>query len=344
MDEPQRPSGGAGREAPDRRHAAPGSTAPAFQRLALEAARAGLRDALAAYPRLLSFMALSALLTGLLGRFGLIDALSSLADGPLAPFGLPGKALLVLVAAAFLDLYAALAVGAVLFLDLREATILAVMCLAAHDLPRETRAMRRSGSSGTKMILLRFAGAAIVGWALDFLLPSRLSRSPLSLGLLALPSAGELLPALGAWAPRAGLLLAAAAAFVLVLGVVERLFAAFRGVELLARFSAPAMRFFGLPRRDAALFASANALGYGYAAGLAAAEIEDGRIKQRDGDLFNHHAAASHSLIEETLLLAFAGLPVFWLLVPRLAGAAVLVWAERARRHYFRRSFRAGIG
>jgi hypothetical protein len=38
----------------------------------------------------------------------------------------------------------------------------------------------------------------------------------------------------------------------------------------------------------------------------------------QEGDLFNHHAAISHSLLEDTVLYGANSLPVPWLLVPRL--------------------------
>jgi hypothetical protein len=50
----------------------------------------------------------------------------------------------------------------------------------------------------------------------------------------------------------------------------------------------------------------------------------------------------SHSLFEDTILFMALGVPIFWLTVPRLAMALVVVWFERMRRHYFRRSFKVG--
>ena len=104
------------------------------------------------------------------------------------------------------------------------------------------------------------------------------------------------------------------------------------------------MRFLGPPAKASFLWIVINVVGYAYGAGIVVAEIESGRMKPQDGDLFNHHAAVCHSLLEDTALFLALGLPLFWLTLPRLAMAAVVVWAERARRHYFRRSFRAGIG
>ena len=85
-----------------------------------------------------------------------------------------------------------------------------------------------------------------------------------------------------------------------------------------------------------------NIVGYSYGAGIIKAEYEAGKMKKQDGDLFNHHAAICHSLMEDTILYAALGVGVFWLTVPRLLMAAAVVWIERFRRSHFKKSFRVG--
>jgi hypothetical protein len=70
--------------------------------------------------------------------------------------------------------------------------------------------------------------------------------------------------------------------------------------------------------------------------------VKDGKMKPQEADLFNHHAALCHSLFEDTVLYAAIGTPVFWITVPRLVMALIVVWFERFRRQRFRKSFRAG--
>ena len=65
-------------------------------------------------------------------------------------------------------------------------------------------------------------------------------------------------------------------------------------------------------------------------------------MKPQEADLFNHHAAVCHSLMEDTVLFLAIGVPLFWITLPRLVLALLAVWLERARRRIFRRSFRVG--
>lgn len=283
---------------------------------------------------------LSLVLGGLdcLGAFGFLDRLL----GPVTAFvGLPGSAIIVLLASALIDVYAGAAAVVFLSIDYRSAVILAAMCLAIHGLVRETAAMRKTGSSGTKMVLLRLAFGLGAGWGIHLILPPGYGFKPFSvaLGLSSLPP----VQALGAWAGRVCPVSLKIAVVVFAVGALRIILAEFRGLDFLAKVLAPFMRFLGLDPVDALYWNAANAVGYLYCAGLVTGDIESGRIKRQDGDLFNHNALLCHSLVEETAFFMLLGLPLFWLVIPRLVMSAGLTWMERFRRRVVRRSFRAGV-
>ena len=70
---------------------------------------------------------------------------------------------------------------------------------------------------------------------------------------------------------------------------------------------------------------------------------DEGRMTAKEGDLFNHHAAISHSILEDTVLYGAISLPVFWLILPRILLSIIVVWLERLRRELYRRSLKAGV-
>jgi spore maturation protein SpmB len=294
-----------------------------------------------------SLLHLAKVLLPLAVAMGLLDWLGVLAflDGNLSPLtswlGLPGSAILAVAAAMLMDVYTAIAVAVFLGMDLRAATILAAFCLTSHNLVTETAAMRRSGSSGTKMVLLRLACALGMGWLYSLILPRGLSSWAFSapLGLAGFQLSG----AIAAWALRSGVIGLKIALVVLAVGAFKLVIQEFKGMEILARILAPFMKFLGLPAAFAPYWVAANAAGYAYSAGLVSGDIVSGRIKRQEGDLFNHGAALCHALVEDTALFMVVGLSLFWLVVPRLALATAITWVERIRRHYFRRSFRAGV-
>ncbi len=255
--------------------------------------------------------------------------------------GLPGEASLVFISSVLLNIYSAIAVAGSLALNLRDATILALMCLTAHNLLVETAVMRKTGSSAIKMVLLRIGMALLSAFILNLVLPEALANSPFSVSISS--TRLDFLPMLGAWALSTLLLTVKIVVIVFVIMIGQKLLAEFRVMDLLSRFFAPLMRLFGLPASSSFLWIVINVVGYSYGAGIIVKEIEEGRMKPQDADLFNHHAGICHSLLEDTALYLAVGIPFLWLTLPRIVLAVAIVWLERFRRHFFRRSFRAGV-
>ena len=294
-----------------------------------------------------SLLRLVAILLPLTAAMGLLDWCGAIRFldrflGPVTGFlGLPGSSVLALLAAAFIDSYAGVVAMAFLSLDMRAAVILAVICLASHSLIAETAAMKKSGSSATKMILLRLVFGLAAGWVTHLMLAPGFGEAAFStaLGLGVTP----VVRIHGAWGLRAGALSFDVAAIVMAVGALRIVLGEFGGLAFLSRVLAPFMRFLGLGPTDSLYWVSANVAGYPYCAGLLTGDIESGKIKRQDGDLFNHNALFCHALVEDTAFFMVLGLPMFWLVIPRLVMATALTWIERIRRHYVRRSFRAGV-
>jgi hypothetical protein len=273
-----------------------------------------------------------------------LGALSWIA-GFMAPLmhliGLPGEAALVFITSAFLNIYSAIAVAMSMSLDMRSMTILAIMCLTAHNLIVETTVMKKTGSSGLKMVVLRVLFAFAAACAYNLLLPEDLGSVPFS-SSVDLAARPEFLGMVALWAWSTLGLALKIVLIVLGITVAQRLFEEFGVMIFLSRLFAPVMRLFGLPRESSFLWIVSNVVGYAYGAGIIEEEVKAGGMKPREADLFNHHAGVCHSLIEDTLLFSAIGVPLFWITLPRLVLAFLAVWLERVRRHFHKRSFRVG--
>jgi hypothetical protein len=226
-------------------------------------------------------------------------------------------------------------------LDMRSATILAIMCLTAHNLFVETAVMRKTGSSGLKMVFLRIFFAFAAAYAYNLVLPEYLSSVPFSSSLDS-AARPELLGMLADWGWSTLGLALKIVLIVLGIAVAQRLLEEFGAMNSLSRQFAPVMRLFGLPRKSSFLWIVINVVGYAYGAGIIQEQVKAGNMKPSEADLFNHHAGVCHSLVEDTLLFVTVGIPLFWITVPRLILALFSVWLERVRRHFFKRSFRVG--
>lgn len=310
-----------------------------FQRLK-SAGIDGARKSLSTILFLCKLMIPTSLAVSLLGWSGLLHVIADYLSPLMRLLGLPGQAAFVFISGALLNNYSAIAVMGSLSLSLRDATILAVMCLISHNLIVETTVMKSTGSSAVKMVLLRLGCSIVAAFFLNLLLPHSMAEIVFSQGVAAGKTA--FLPMLGAWGISTLKLVGKITLYVLVIMIVQSVFEEFRVMDFLSGIFSPFMRVLGLPASASFLWIVINIVGYSYGAGIIKSEHESGKLKKQDGDLFNHHAAISHSLMEDTILYSAISLPVLWLIVPRLALSVAVVWLERLRRRYLKKSFRVG--
>ncbi len=305
-----------------------------------KAVMAGLRKSVGTAWFLLRIMVPVSLVVALLGWSGLLGRIASLFAPLMKLIGLPGEAALAFLSGALLNNYSAIAVMGSLSLNMKHVTILAVMSLVCHNLLVETTVMKKAGSSATKMVVLRIASAFVLAWLLNLLVPDSLSRIPFS------SAQGGTKPSfwlmLSGWAKSTGALTVKIILIVVAIMVTQKLLEEFSVMSFLSRTFAPLMGLFGLPRSASFLWLVINGVGYAYGAGIIVAEIEAGKMKPQESDLFNHHAAITHSLLEDSFLYSAISVSLFWLIVPRILLSIAVVWIERLRRQIFRRSFRVG--
>ena len=298
-----------------------------------DGSRAGLRTAVWLLSIMIpvSFAVLVLRWSGALGYVGDLFA-------PVFRFlDLPGSSALAFLSSLFISPYTAIAVMGELDLSVREVTILAMMILTAHNFLVEIAVLGTTGSRPLRMIAVRLVVALLAAWVLSLVLPARLDAIPAAIGnegASLVASAGEVRPPfgreLGRWAVDSLLLTGRVAAILFALMIGERLLQEFGVVRWLGRRLGWLMRAFGLPRETTFLWVVSNTLGLTYGAGVLKKEVAEGQIPRREGDLLNHHVAICHSLLEDTLLFVALGVPAFWITVPRLAFAVLVVWERRA--------------
>ncbi|MDP2815506.1 MAG: nucleoside recognition domain-containing protein [Rectinemataceae bacterium] len=315
------------------------STREAFDRIT-KAATDGARKSIGTTWFLLRIMVPVSLAVAILGWSGVLGWIAAIIAPLMKPIGLPGEAALACLSGALLNNYSAIAVMSSLSLDMRQVTIIAVMCLVCHNLLVETAVMKKTGSSAVRMATLRLGSAYVLAWILNRILPASLSARQFSSAVTG--NKPPFMVMLAGWTGSTASLAVKIIIIVAVIMIAQKLLEEFSVMNYLSRLFAPLMIVLGLPRSASFLWLVINGVGYAYGAGIIVAEIEAGKMKPQESDLFNHHAAITHSLLEDTILYAAISVPVFWLLVPRILMSMAVVWIERMRRHVFRRSFRVG--
>ena len=86
---------------------------------------------------------------------GILNIISDLLNPAFHLVGLPGASALVFITSAVLNIYACIAVIGTMILDMREITILALMCLISHNMIVETAIQKKTGSSAVRIVVVR---------------------------------------------------------------------------------------------------------------------------------------------------------------------------------------------
>jgi hypothetical protein len=316
----------------------------------LQCARDNLKPALGTIRFLLFIMLPVSFAVLILEASGLLYYVSKFMDPLMKFLGLPGEAALVYLSSVFMNIYSAFAVIQTMTLSGKQLIILATMCLIAHNFFVECLVMKKTGSHLRKIVVLRIFNSFLAGWILHFIVPE---RSESFTGIMA-PQVVEYAPAIGLDMERflAGLFPWFVDSLVLILQIflivfavmfLQRILSEFGLIKKLGQLFAPLMGFLGLSSTTAYVWIIANTIGVAYGAGILIEEVKAGSLTRIEADLFNHHAAISHSQIEDTFLFVSLGVPYLWAALPRLLLAVVVVWVERARRAIFRSGFRVKV-
>jgi hypothetical protein len=264
----------------------------------------------------------------LLKTTGLLDVAARLCEPAFSLLGLPGEAALVFLTSCLLGTYSSIAVMGMLDLTTRTVTILALMSVISHNLLVEAAVQRRTGSRLSPFIILRLCASFAGALALGLLLPA----GPESTSVLASES-GSVVAGFGAeiraWFDATVLLVAKVMVIVTVLMVMQRILEEFGVIRLLSRMLKYPLLLLGLPHETAFLWIVANTLGLGFGAGVIIDHVERGHLSKEHANILNYHIAISHSLLEDTLVFVAIGVSAWWITVPRLLLAGLVVWLKR---------------
>ncbi len=267
----------------------------------------------------------------LLYHFGILNILSEALSPAFGLIGLRGEAALVYITSAFLNVYSAIAVITSLNFTIREMTILAIMCLIAHNLIVETAVQKKTGSKVWHMVALRIITSFVAAILLNKLLPLQMGASSFGLHQIANPTLKEVL---STWAISALKLSVKIVVLITLLMILQKILLEFKVNNLLTIIFKPLLKVMGLPESTSLMWIAANLLGLAYGSAVMIEEVDSGRITKQEADLLNFHIGISHSNLEDLILFAAIGVSAWWLLLPRLGLAMVAVWGRRLATSY----------
>lgn len=249
---------------------------------------------------------------------------------PLSPVmelvGLPGEMGLVWATALINNIYGSMIVFASLAgqhdLSVAQVTVLCTMILVAHSLPVELEIARKSGPRLLFQACLRIAGALFLGWLL--------ARIYAWGGWLQEPNVLVWQPepesaALPAWALGQARNLAMIFVIIVILNLAMRVLTGVGLTALCVRLLAPLLRGLGIGPEAGTLTIVGMVMGLSYGGGLIMHEARSGKVADKDVFASLSLMGLSHSVFEDTLLMAVLGAHSSGLLWARVIFTLVVV-------------------
>ena len=265
----------------------------------------------------------------LLDFYGVIEWISIYTAPLFRLIGLQGNAAVVYFSSLFLPLYAPIAIIATLPLTLREITILALMCLITHNLPIECAVQRRSGTPFWQTLVIRLTFSILGGILLNLILPESLAlldnSTTNTTEVYDKSQFSTLNSQLLHWLTNTISLCIKIILIITALMYGQFLLKRYGIINKIARPLAPLMRLCGLQPSSAFLWLVAQIVGLTYGAGIMAQEIEESAADREELHRINLHISVNHSLIEDTAIFCMLGVAWYFLVIPRLIFAIIIV-------------------
>ncbi len=265
----------------------------------------------------------------LLDFTGILETISTYTAPVFQYAGLPGEAALVFITSIFTNIYSVIAIISMLGLPVREGIILATMCLISHGFIIESVVLRKTGSNLWRMLALRLIMSFVAALFLNMILPQfegnvtgGIERENL-----------EFSAAFMGWLVLMLKMTIKILVLITLLMIMQKIFEEFGILDLITRFLNPLMRFFGLSPEVSFGWFLGNAVGLAYGSAILIEQVDDGQVTRQQADLLNHHLAVSHSQLEDPLLFYAIGLPILWLMWPRVILAVLAVWLRKLELH-----------
>jgi hypothetical protein len=267
------------------------------------------------------------LVVALLQWSGWLSRVDFLLNPLMRLINLPSEAALPIISGMLINIYAAIAIMAVIPFSIGQMTLIAVFVLIAHNLIVEGIIQFRSGIHIVKVTLVRIV-VAIVTVLIVSQFFGNITESisvPASLSFQN-PLAGVL----GVWAIDMLKLLFKIFLIIMSIMIVLDCLRALGWTKYLFNFFRPLMKVLGLSERSVMLWVTAVFFGLMYGGAVIREEVEKGDLTKADLEHLHLSIGINHSMIEDPALFMALGLNGFWLWIPKLIMAIVIVHLFRA--------------
>ncbi|MBM7096896.1 MULTISPECIES: nucleoside recognition domain-containing protein [Alteribacter] len=268
------------------------------------------------------------LIVTILSHTPVMDWLVRLLSPLMGAIGLSGEAAIPLVLGNVLNLYAA--IGAILTMDLtvKEVFILAVMLSFSHNLFVESAVAKKVGLKIWVVLVVRIGLALAAAWVIH--LTWQGGQETARYGFVAGPSQEELTgwgAILMQGMESAFFGIVQLAAIVIPIMVFIQIMKDLKWLDVFSKWMSPFTKVLGIRENTSTTLAAGLVFGLAYGAGVMIQAVKEDGVRKKDLYLVFIFLVACHAVIEDTLIFAPLGIPLWPLLLIRLVTAVLLTIA-----------------
>lgn len=266
-------------------------------------------------------------LAALIQWSGWLNQLDFLLHPLMSLINLPAAAALPIITGVLINIYAAIAIMAVLPFTIGQMTLIAVFLLSAHNLIMEGMVQHKSGFNIIKATLVRI-GAAILTVLIVSQFFADTGQSIVMPAALAVDT--PFIEVVKGWTiATLGL---CGRIFVIIMTVMMLLdsLQSLGWTKYLHRTFKPFMKILGLSDRAIAMWVAAAGFGLLYGGAVIIEEAKKGALTKEELEHLHISIGINHAIVEDPALFLALGLNAFWLWIPRFVIAAIVGHTCRA--------------
>jgi Fe2+ transport system protein B len=300
----------------------------------------GVRKGWSGFVWVLKILLPISLMTALLEWSGWMNRVDVFIQPMMSWLHLPPMAAIPLLVGCIAGIYGGIASMAMLPFSTDQMTLMAIFMLIAHNLIQEGVIQGRSGFHPLKAVFFRLAMAvATVMIVAPFIATG--TETVVSGGIAA-PE--PLLGVLRIWCISTARLVVKIFVIMMLVLILLEVFKALNWIGPIVKVLAPVLRVLGLSEKVGILWLAGAFFGLLYGAAVIIEEAKAGHLSRRELQELHLSIGANHSIFEDPVLFLAMGLNAFWLWVPRLIVAALVVRLYTLWARFTGKALPGGIG
>jgi hypothetical protein len=283
---------------------------------------AGLRKGLRSFLWICRIILPVSLAMALVQWLGWLDRIDFLLNPLMSLLNLPSEAALPVLSGMFINIYAAIALIAVIPFSPEQATLIAIFSLIAHNLIAEGIIQHKSGLNFFMAFLVRVLLASLTVRLVSLVMGDAGQSIPVSQGITA---GTDFTGFLQSWTLNMLYLLLKILGLIVFIMVLLEISRSMGWLDRFIRLLKPLSGIMGISHNTAVMWLTANIFGLLYGGAVILEEARKGTLKPDELRRLHISIGINHSIIEDPLLFVLMGLNAFWLWAPRLIMAILVV-------------------